>query len=423
MRNQIFNLSASFAVLFMVVFMIGSVSQSITIPEKAVHLDPTVVRTNPADGEMNVPRNTIIVVLFSEELDSTARQNSTFTLTNGSESAAGTLEFLGDRGIFRPMKNLVAETVYTANIMVVIKQSGSDHSDDEFNDEQPIEEYSAGIGMEWSFTTGGNNGPVEKVDLGSAAEFVILAHSSIHDKSTPDVSGIKGFATASKNSNANNKVEGLNNEAVEKNTACNDTTREKSENGEFSSSDVDINSGSLDEALQDMMTAYTNAAERTSIDFINYKIARSGEHIGTVWKYSSEDGMNIEIKRPPVVLAPGIYKWESVVEILTDITLSGDAEDVWIFQIPEGLTVNSNVKVLLSDGAVAEHIFWQVAGEVTIGNTAHFEGIILSQKGIAMGNGATLNGHIFAQTDITLDDNRIIEPRLQATAQGLGSNK
>jgi hypothetical protein len=103
--------------------------------------------------------------------------------------------------------------------------------------------------------------------------------------------------------------------------------------------------------------------------------------------------------------------------------LAGSAEDVWIFQIPEGLTVNRDVEITLSDGAVAENIFWQVAGEVNMGESSHFEGIILSLSGITMNNGASLNGRMLSQTDVTLDDNTIIEPQGFASNQRTSINK
>ena len=61
------------------------------------------------------------------------------------------------------------------------------------------------------------------------------------------------------------------------------------------------------------------------------------------------------------------------------VTLSGGTNEVWIFQIAQDLTVNNGAKVTLSGGAQAKNIFWQVAGETTIGTTSEFKGIILSQ--------------------------------------------
>ena len=106
-------------------------------------------------------------------------------------------------------------------------------------------------------------------------------------------------------------------------------------------------------------------------------------------------------------LVPGTYTWGSNVTIPTDLMLDaqGDANAVWIFQITGTLDLAAGKQVLLSGGAQASNVFWQVADTVTIGAGAHFEGTILAQTNIAMITGATLNGRMLAQTAVTLQSN------------------
>ena len=42
-----------------------------------------------------------------------------------------------------------------------------------------------------------------------------------------------------------------------------------------------------------------------------------------------------------MTLAPGVYKWGTGLLIPTDVTLTGSATDVWIFQIAQDLTMSS----------------------------------------------------------------------------------
>ena len=109
-------------------------------------------------------------------------------------------------------------------------------------------------------------------------------------------------------------------------------------------------------------------------------------------------------------LVPGVYTWGSNVTITTNLILSGGANDVWIFQITGTLDISSNMKVLLTGGAQAKNIFWQVADVVTLGTGSHFEGIILAKTKIAMQTGASINGRLWAQTEVTLDQNTVTEP-------------
>lgn len=108
-------------------------------------------------------------------------------------------------------------------------------------------------------------------------------------------------------------------------------------------------------------------------------------------------------------LAPGTYTWGGDVTITTDLTLNGGVNDVWIFQIGNKLDLNSN-HILLTGGAQAKNIFWQVAGSVTLGTNSHFEGIILAKTNIAVLTGASANARLLAQTAVSLQSNAITQP-------------
>jgi hypothetical protein len=111
-----------------------------------------------------------------------------------------------------------------------------------------------------------------------------------------------------------------------------------------------------------------------------------------------------------MTLVPGLYKWSSNVTIPTNITLSGDADGVWIFQIAGKLTVSSGVHIILSGGARANNIFWVVAGQTTLRTTVIFNGNILDQTAIVLQTGAVLNGRALAQSAVTLDASSVTVP-------------
>ena len=111
-----------------------------------------------------------------------------------------------------------------------------------------------------------------------------------------------------------------------------------------------------------------------------------------------------------LTLAPGVYKWSNSVSIDTDVTISGSATDIWVFQIAGNLTLAAAKKVILSGGALASNITWQVAGQATTGTTSIFEGSILSQTGITLQNLAVLHGRAHAQSLVALNNNTITMP-------------
>lgn len=142
-------------------------------------------------------------------------------------------------------------------------------------------------------------------------------------------------------------------------------------------------------AVFDMETAYRDAAGRSLPDFTELY---SGDLTGQT-------------------LIPGLYKWGTGVLIGSGgVTLSGSPTDVWIFQIAQDLTVDSAAIVTLSGGASAANIFWQVAGQTTIGTTAQMKGVILTATQAVMSTGASLVGRALAQTAVTLDASTINAP-------------
>jgi hypothetical protein len=109
-------------------------------------------------------------------------------------------------------------------------------------------------------------------------------------------------------------------------------------------------------------------------------------------------------------LAPGVYTWASAVTIPTDLTLNGSANDVWVFQVTGTLDMAVAKKVILTGGALPKNVFWQVSGAVTIGADTQFKGIVLAKTSITFGKNATLDGRLLAQSAVTLDATRVTVP-------------
>jgi predicted acyltransferase (DUF342 family) len=90
------------------------------------------------------------------------------------------------------------------------------------------------------------------------------------------------------------------------------------------------------------------------------------------------------------------------VTIPTDITLAGEADAVWIFQVTGDLKLGADRDMILSGGARAKNIVWQVAGAVELGTGSHAEGTMLAQTDIDLGTGASINGRLLAQTSVAI---------------------
>ncbi|MDZ4864111.1 MAG: ice-binding family protein [Gemmatimonadota bacterium] len=216
------------------------------------------------------------------------------------------------------------------------------------------------------------NGPA-RVNLGTAGQYVILAKSGISTTGATTIVGdigvspiaataITGFALIMDASNTFSRSSRV-------------TGTVKAANYAPPTPAV------LTTAVLDMQTAYTDAAGRP---LPNYTELGAGNING-------------------MTLAPGLYKWSTGVSVPITVTLNGNSNAVWIFQIAKNLTVGNGAIVTLSGGARAGNVFWQVAGQTTLGTTSSFKGIILCKTLIAFKTGARIKGRALAQTAVTLD--------------------
>ncbi len=216
------------------------------------------------------------------------------------------------------------------------------------------------------------------VRLGSAENYAILAQTAVSNVPTSAITGNVGLSPA-----AASYITGFS-----LTRAGESWTSPEIVGAAFAADNDPTTPADLTSAVADMGTAYEDAAGRPTPGFLNLADGGIGGR----------------------TLVPGLYNWTSTVSIPADVTLSGGPEDVWIFQITGDLTMAAAQRMILSGGAQAKNIVWQVAGEVEVGSTAHAEGIVLSKTAIHMGTGSSINGRLLAQTAVTLDSTAVTEP-------------
>jgi hypothetical protein len=225
---------------------------------------------------------------------------------------------------------------------------------------------------------GAGHGPAP-VNLGAAGNYVILAKSAVSTVPASAITGDVGVSPA-----AATAITGF---ALVVDASGVFATSPQVTGKVFAPGYTAPTPTDLTTAVTDMLTAYTDAAGRPA----DYTELGTG-NIG---------GFN---------LAPATYKWGTGVLIPTDVTLTGGPNDVWIFQVAQNVTVSSGVKVILAGGALPKNIFWQSGGVVSLGTTAHFEGVVLSASSITLATGASANGRLLAQTAVSLDQNAVTKP-------------
>jgi len=113
-----------------------------------------------------------------------------------------------------------------------------------------------------------------------------------------------------------------------------------------------------------------------------------------------------------MVLTPGTYTSASSLDLSVGgtVTLSGNGN--FIFQVGSALTINTGATVLLTNGALAQNVFWAVGASATIGTSAVMVGDVVAQSSVSLGTGASLAGRAIGLTGaVTLLGNAITMPQ------------
>ncbi len=100
-------------------------------------------------------------------------------------------------------------------------------------------------------------------------------------------------------------------------------------------------------------------------------------------------------------LTPGLYKSTSSLAISSGtLTLNGQGNlsAIFIFQMATTLTTSTGLGVVLTNGAQATNIYWQVGSSATLGSYSKFNGTILAYTSITLSTGSTLIGRALAMT-------------------------
>jgi len=310
---------------------------------------PIVISTDPLNGATNVPIARLLAATFTEAMDPLTIDATTFTLAQGATAVVGAVSYAAstDTGHFMPSSFLQVGTVYTATITTGARSAA---------DTPLANPYT------WTFTTS-VCGQLP-VTLGAASTFGVLAGSTVTNQGPTSVTGDVGVSPG---------------------TAVTGFPPGTIAGGAIHAGDV-----SAANAEASMTTAYNDAAGRTLC-----AVSLTGNIGG-------------------LTLTPGLYKSTSSLAISSgDLTLDaeGDENAVFIFQMASTLTTTAGRQVILSGGASAQNVFWQVGTSATLGSASAFQGTILANQAISLNTGATLQGRALASlAGVTLLSNTIVVP-------------
>ena len=304
-----------------------------------------MISTDPASDATGVAVNAAINATFSEAMDPSTITTANVTVTGpGGTPVTGTVAYLAasNTATFTPAGHLAVSTLYTATITTGATDLAGN---------------ALGSNHVWSFTTAATQTGQAPIDLGSASAFAVLAGSTV-----TNVSGVGTVITGDVGVSPGTEVTGFP-PGIVNGTIYNATP------------------GPAATAKLDLTAAYLDAQSRS---------------VGSQTLPGNLGGLTF---------TPGLYTNSTSVMISgsgpgNNVTLDaqGDANAVFIFQMGSTLTTGPGAQVILSGGAKASNVYWQVGTSATLDTTTMFKGNILAQVSITLNAGATLEGRALTQT-------------------------
>jgi hypothetical protein len=235
--------------------------------------------------------------------------------------------------------------------------------------------------------------PPITVDLLTASPFAILAGDHLTNVPTSTIAGNVGLSPA-----AGSFITGLTCTEITGTLYAVDAT------GPLCATN---NPGLLTTAMNNLTTAYNDAAGRLpDTTYITADNQLGGQ-----------------------TLVPGVYRFghATTANLIGNLTLSGDADAVWIFQATSDLVFAAASTVTFNGYAQACHVFWQVGSDTTLHSTASIRGTILSFNDIVVDDAVTVEGRLLAAAQaphagrVTLIHDTITAPAACVTQASIDS--
>lgn len=314
---------------------------------------PSVISVVPTDGASGVCPNTIVVATFGADMNPATIDAAAFTLTGpGATAVSGkvTYDSPGRSAIFTPSNPLALNTLYAATV--------STEAEDLLGNP-------TASALAWTFTTAAAACQTPQISLASAADFAVLAGSTVTNTGPTIITG----------------------------------------------ADVALSPGSAVTGFPPgtltppaVMHVTDTTAAQAQVDLTTAYIYTAGLPGGAVLPGDMSG----------LTFAPGLYKTSSTVKLSAgNVTLDaqGDVNAVFIFQVASTLTTIAGTQVVLAGGAQARNVFWQTGSSATLGTNSIFKGTIMALQSITLKTGATLQGRAFARNGaVTLDSNPVNAP-------------
>lgn len=314
-------------------------------------LRPTIISTDPANNAVGVALNKVITVTFSEAMNPTSINASSFLVRIGAVTIPGTVTYSGLVATFTPASNLLATTNYVANITTAVRD---------------IAGNTLAANYLWSFTT-----LTPPPSLGSAAAFGAFGGSAgVTNQGLNTVINNGGLGTTGASTLVTGFHDGLTGDVY---------------------TETPLNKGNVTGGIFTAPPAPGTATSFTKATLAQSDATTAFNSISPASKPGGTDPGAGELGG--LTLAPGVYKSASGTFKISNGNLvldaKGDPNAVWIFQTDAGLTVGiagpaGARSVTMINGGLAKNVFWYVGSSATINGAGGgiMSGTIIAAQGV-----------------------------------------
>lgn len=315
---------------------------------------PTVISTDPLNNAINIAIDKKVTATFSEAMNPSTINTTTFMLKQGATAVLGTVTYAGTTATFSPSANLAPGTTYTATVTTGAKDVAGNAL---------VNNYV------WSFTTAASIVPPPF--LGSASVFGAFGGSAgITNQGLNTIINNGGIGTTGASTLITGFHDGKTNDIY---------------------TETPLNVG---DATGGIYTAPPAPGNATSFTIATKALADATIAYNSISPASKPGGTDPGAgELGGLTLAPGVYKSASGTFKITngDLTLDakGDPNAVWIFQTASSLTVgiagpSGARSVIMKNGGQAKNVYWYVGSAATINAAGGgvMTGTIISSAGV-----------------------------------------
>ena len=123
-------------------------------------------------------------------------------------------------------------------------------------------------------------------------------------------------------------------------------------------------------------------------------------------------------------LLPNVYCLGAASTVNGDLLLDGqgDPSSLFIFKIDGALATTVNSRIILTNGANICNVYWQVNGQVDLGDNSLFQGTLLVNGAINLLEGAQLNGRALSRAGAISLHNNVVTISAQPAASVISAN-